>query len=132
MAKTVTVAVAAVLVLAAVICLFLLKPAELSKGFYSCINENRAAIADNEFIRDITVNGDGSGWLTTVDSLGAPVDIIKFKAFSCGFSSVSFEELSFYREDTDRSYDGEDKLTLSFSAKDGGFVMGDCHYEMIK
>ena len=131
MSKTLIVALALVLVLAAVIGFFLFKPMNLSQGFYSCINENRAKLADNEFIRDLTVNSDGSGWLTTVNGAGDPVDIIKFKSFSCSFDSISFEGLSFFKDDTGRSYDGEDKLSLSFSMKDKGFVMADCHYEFI-
>jgi hypothetical protein len=131
MSKTLIVALALVLVLAAVIGFFLFKPMNLSQGFYSCINENRAKLADNEFIRDVTVNSDGSGWLTTVDSIGNPVDIIKFKSFSVGASLISFKNLDFYKNDTNRNYDGEGNLSLSFSMKNGGFVMGDCHYEYI-
>lgn len=124
----------ALLLLAGLIAL-LWTPSELYPGYYSAINSNRAQINDGEFLRDLYLAEDGTGRLSTCDVSGDSVDVIEFSSYLIKGNTVTFRNAKPYGDAEDRGFtqnaDGTLSLAFSFSRKDGGFVIGSCHYERI-
>ena len=108
---------------------------EIYEGFYSAINENRASVSETEYIRDLYWK-EGVGRLSTCDLSGESVDIIGFSSYKIKGDTITFFGLSFYGEQEGRNLtqepDGSYSLSLPFSLKDGGFILGHCHYERIE
>ena len=115
---------------------WLMAPKVIYQSYYSAINEHRAPISDTEYVRDLYVDETGSGRLSTCALNGTSLDVIEFGSYTLQNGSICFRELQFYGQRDGRKVvlesDGSYSLTLSFSLKEGGFVMESCHYERMK
>ena len=116
--------------------LWLMTPKSIYEGFYSAMNENRAPISTEEYVRDVFVDQEGAGRLSTCDEKGASLDVIAFGSYELRGDKIRFCDLRFYGQREGRKVtkeeDGSYSLTLPFSLKEGGFVLDSCHYERIK
>ncbi len=128
-------AVIGLVALIAGLALWLMTPKTIYDGYYSAINDHRAPIGKEEYIRDLYVTS-GAGRLATCDPGGASVDVIAFGSYQIRGNTICFRELTFYGQREGRFVvlepDGTYSLTLEFSWKDGGFVLGACHYERME
>lgn len=115
---------------------WLMTPKGIYQGFYSVINENKAKISSDCFVRDVYVEEDGSGRLSVFDAAGASPDVITFSSYEIRADKILFRGIKFNRQQGADSLlqeqEGEYVLSLSFSLKEEGFVLDSCHYQRIK